>query len=54
MFSEREINAANSVGIKELVSSLGYKPKKIGNNEYYFLILNRINGIVLKTPREVA
>lgn len=34
MFSEREINAANSVGIKELVSSLGYKPKKIGNNEY--------------------
>ena len=34
MFSNEEINAADSVGLKELVEDLGYQPKKIGLNEY--------------------
>ena len=34
MFSEKEINEAASVGLKEIVENLGYKPKKVGINEY--------------------
>ena len=34
MFSNEEINAAGSVGLKELVENLGYQPKKVGLNEY--------------------
>ena len=34
MFSNEEINAAGSVRLKELVENLGYKPKKVGLNEY--------------------
>lgn len=34
MYSNEEINAAGSVGLKELVESLGYQPRKVGLNEY--------------------
>lgn len=34
MYSNEEISAAGSVGLKELVESLGYQPRKVGLNEY--------------------